>query len=388
VLAAEITDEAGGRIHDQRRAGNNEGVRPLNGVDSAFNDIFGEDELPEESGLFQKSAAADMSFDDKPEQEAAPEVEPAAEPATEDVVAEPADNLTGLTENFATEPTEDLAAEPAEDLAVEPVAEPKDDTNDSVAGAFDSIFGDADDDLPTEDSLTLEEAPAEPAPAEDLAAVEEPAPAEEPSLDAEPAAAAPETDALAEEMGRAFDSLFGNEDENTGAAIEEKSIPEESLEEDLDKSFDNLFGSEDDMAKPAAEAVEEKPEAPTAPSGELDNLESEVSGAFKGLFESDDDDLPEEKPSNKGVDFLMSGDSDDEVSAGLIKDSSATLDNVNADLDASMKTRTLAEIYLEQGDVKQALEIYEDLASRESENTEIQERLEQVRKMYNEKFGG
>ena len=53
-----------------------------------------------------------------------------------------------------------------------------------------------------------------------------------------------------------------------------------------------------------------------------------------------------------------------------------------------MKTRTLAEIYLEQGDVKQALEIYEDLASRESGNTEIQDRLEQVRKMYNEKFGG
>ena len=354
-------------------------------VDSAFNDIFGEDELPEESGLFQKSAAADMSFDDKPEQETAPEVEPAAEPVVEETAAEPAEDLTSLSAE--AEPTEDLAAEPAEELAVEPAAEPKDDTSDSVAGAFDSIFGDADDDLPTEDSLSLGEAPAEPAPAEDLAVAEAPAPVEELSLDEAPAAAAPEGDALAEEMGGAFDSLFGNEDENTGAAIEEKSIPEESLEEGLDKSFDNLFGSEDDVAKPAAEAVEEKPETPAAPSGDLDNLESEVSGAFKGLFESDDDDLPEEKPSNKGVDFLMSGDSDDEVSAGLIKDSSASLDNMSTELDESLNTRTLAEIYLEQGLYNKALEIYQDLAKKEPDNQEIQERMSQVQQMYKDKFG-
>ena len=87
-------------------------------------------------------------------------------------------------------------------------------------------------------------------------------------------------------------------------------------------------------------------------------------------------------------DIEMSGDSDDEVSAGLVKDPSATLDSVNADLEASQNTRTMAEIYLEQGICDKALEIYQDLAKKEPENKDIQERLEQVRKIYNEKFGG
>ena len=239
------------------------------------------------------------------------------------------------------------------------------------------------------ETATTEELPA----AEPVAEV----PAEEPSV--EPATSAETFSESAsdfeKEMGGAFDSLFGSEEENTGAAVEEKNISTESLEEGLDKSFDNLFGGSDDVAAdlPTADApVEEQPAAPqaeaAAPKTDFDNLESEVSGAFKGLFESDDDDLPVEKPSNKGVDFLMSGDSDDEVSAGLVKDPSATLDSVNADLEASQNTRTMAEIYLEQGICDKALEIYQDLAKKEPENKDIQERLEQVRKIYNEKFGG
>jgi hypothetical protein len=259
----------------------------------------------------------------------------------------------------------------------------------SVDNAFSSIFG-SDDDLPQEDlavgggTATAEELPA----TEPVAEV----PAEEPAV--EPATSAESFSQNAsdfeKEMGGAFDSLFGSEEESTGAAVEEKNISTESLEEGLDKSFDNLFGESDDVA--ADVPVEEKPAAPQAeaatPKTDFDNLESEVSGAFKGLFESDDDDLPVEKPSNKGVDFLMSGDSDDEVSAGLVKDPSASLDSVNADLEASQNTRTMAEIYLEQGICDKALEIYQDLAKKEPENKEIQNRLEQVRKIYNEKFGG
>jgi hypothetical protein len=323
-------------------------------VGGAFDSLFGADEdLPEESsGLFQKSAET-----------SAPSID-ATEPAAETLPEEPAAEL-----EMPAEETKEVES--------------------SVDNAFSSIFG-SDDDLPQEDlavggeTATTEELPA----AEPVAEV----PAEEPAV--EPATSAESFSQNAsdfeKEMGGAFDSLFGSEEESTGAAVEEKNISTESLEEGLDKSFDNLFGESDDMAADAS--VEEKPAAPQAeaatPKTDFDNLESEVSGAFKGLFESDDDDLPVEKPSNKGVDFLMSGDSDDEVSAGLVKDPSASLDSVNADLEASQNTRTMAEIYLEQGICDKALEIYQDLAKKEPENKEIQERLEQVRKIYNEKFGG
>ena len=345
-------------------------------VGGAFDSIFGaEDDLPEESGLFQKSADASMNLtSDTPAEETLDVeepsvVEPAAEPSAE----------------WSVEPAAEPAVEPAAEPVVEPAADletPVDETKEmesSVGNAFSSIFGD-DDDLP----------PEEPAPAAEVS-VAEPV-AEEPADDLEAEKPAVEPAASAEtfsetasdfekEMGGAFDSLFGNEEENTGAAVEEESIPTESLEAGLDKSFDSLFGEEkDEPVAPQAEAPASKPD--------FDNLESEVSGAFKGLFESDDDDLPVEKPSNKGVDFLMSGDSDDEVSAGLIKDPSATLDNVNADMDASQNTRTMAEIYLEQGVYDKALEIYQDLAQKDPENKELSERLDQVRKIYNEKFGG
>ena len=328
-------------------------------VGGAIDSIFGaEDDLPEESGLFQKSA------------EAAPvEETPAVEDAPAEVAAEPA----------IEEPSAELEMPADENKEVES----------SVDNAFSSIFG-SDDDLPQEDLAiggeTAESAVEEPA--AEASVNSETQPAVEPAANAE--AFSEGASDFEKEMGGAFDSLFGSDEENTGAAVEEKNISTESLEEGLDKSFDNLFGESDDAA--ADSPVEEKPAEPqaeaVAPKTDFDNLESEVSGAFKGLFESDDDDLPVEKPSNKGVDFLMSGDSDDEVSAGLVKDPSATLDSVNADLEASQNTRTMAEIYLEQGICDKALEIYQDLAKKEPENKEIQDRLEQVRKIYNEKFGG
>ncbi len=376
-------------------------------VDDAFGSIFGEDELPEEPA-FQKSAEVDAP---------AETVEPAAaEPAADELEAADAGDWSPFQKSAEVDtlPQQDTVQA---DSATETPAE----SSDSVSGAFDSIFGEADD-LPETETLAEEKKDvAEPV---EQASPEKPAAEVDSSVDnafssifgddddlpqenldlggetaeaaAEPVAEAPaekpadSAEAFSEsagdfekEMGGAFDSLFGSDEENTGAAVEEKSIPAESLEEDLGKSFDNLFG-EDDSAKPeSATPSEEQPASKT----DFDNLEEEFSGAFKGLFESDDDDLPEEKPSNKGVDFLMSGDSDDEVSAGLIKDPSSTLENMSVNLDEGSKTRTLAEIFLEQGQYKEALEIYQDLAKRAPDNAEIQERLNHVQKLYNEKFG-
>ena len=269
-------------------------------MNSAFDDIFGEDELPEE----------------KP-------AETVMDAGAEDLTAE-----------------ESVVEEPA----VEETA--KDDFTDDFAL-----------DVPEKDSA-----------ADDSFAMEEEAPkAEEP----------------ASELDGAFDSIFGSEsddlksEEDTGAAVEEAAIPETEEKSDLDKSFDALFGEDDAPVEiPAAKPV-----------ADVESVEDEVSGAFKGLF-ADDDDLPEEStPSNKGVDFLMSGDSDDQVSEGLLKDPTASLGSDDS-LDDSLNTRTLAEIYFEQGLYGKALEIYQDLARKEPENEDITNRLAEVKRIAEEKFGG
>mgnify|MGYP003370920303 CR=1 FL=1 len=72
----------------------------------------------------------------------------------------------------------------------------------------------------------------------------------------------------------------------------------------------------------------------------------------------------------------------------MAKDPTAPLDRGPAELDESLNTRTLAEIYFEQGLVDKALDIYEDLARKEPENAEIMNRLMEVEKAYREKFGG
>ena len=87
------------------------------------------------------------------------------------------------------------------------------------------------------------------------------------------------------------------------------------------------------------------------------------------------------------MDFLMSGDSDDEVSAGLTKDPTAPLDKLPTDLDESLNTPTLAEIYFEQGLYGKAMDIYQDLARKEPENETIRKRLEEIEMAYRNKFG-
>ena len=407
-------------------------------------------ENPAEEALTLESPIDNLFGDDKPATEEAPiDDAPVLEspidnlfaddaPAeTEELVADapeaeaPAEETLKLDDELETLAVETPVVEtpavetPAEDIPVveSPAAtQPASDSAFSVDSAFESIFG-ADDDLP-------EEKPAE------AAAVQESEPEETVSLEEQvnqaeaelemPETKSEETSDLAQEMGGAFASMFGNTDDDLdlpevsapAAADNQEAIEQElteapaaeetfekapesaqeALEDDIDKSFDNLFGKDDDLpvegstapAESVAQPEEPVQEAPAAePAQDLDSLETEVSGAFKGLFDMDDDSLPEETtPSNKGVDFLMSGDSDDEISAGLINDPDAPLDRGSHDLDESLNTRTLAEIYFDQGLYGKALEIYKDLAQKEPENEDIAVRLAEVEKLYNEKFGG
>ena len=403
-------------------------------IDNAFDSIFGEDELPEEK---PQSASIDA-----PAEEAAADA--AAEPAA-DFAADLSDdlelpseegglfeksadadmNLTGDWTPGGAPGRKNALDEPApaeqESVAEEVAPATASDAGFSVDNAFDSLFG-SDDDLPEEkpqaESETLAEAPA----AEESVSLAEQVDKAEAEL--EMPEVKPEESDLAKEMGGAFASMFGNDDDDldlpaaktetaseplsndqeaTGAAIEESfgNISEESLSKDLDNSFDSLFGKDeaaddslalDESLSPAAEAAPAEETFAAAPADapkDLDSLESEVSGAFKGLFDMDDDSLTEEdKPSNKGVDFLMSGDSDDEISAGLINNPDAPLDRGAYDLDESLNTPTLAEIYFDQGLYDKALEIYKDLAQKEPENEVIATAWMKSKRLYNEKFGG
>ncbi len=341
-------------------------------VASAFGSIFGDDDdLPEEKPVASESVASE------PEAPVA-EVETPVDP----VIASPMDFV--LDEAPAKEDVaEELAEVPAEEKL-------------EVDSAFSSIFGD-DDDLPEEKPAEIEE------PVDDRTLAEKVDSAES-ELEL-PAAEQPATEDLAQEMGGAFASMFGNDDdldlpdtkasavkdtESTGAAVEEiaATVGSDEAKSDLDKSFDSLFGDDDSLDLGNDDLPAEKPAASKAPAAELNSLETEVSGAFKGLFDMEDDSLEESMPSNKGVDFLMSGDSDDEVSASLINNPDAPLDRGAHELDDSLNTRTLAEIYFDQGLYGKALDIYADLAQKEPDNAEIAARLDEIEKIYRTKFGG
>ena len=383
-------------------------------LESPIDNLFADDKpATEEASTTDEAPALESPIDNLFADDTSAETEeltaeaPAAEPAAEESLELPAEET----------PAEETSAEES------PAAQPASDSAFSVDSAFESIFG-ADDDLPEEKPATAAET-AEAAP-EETVSLEDQVNQAEAELEM-PETKSEESSDLAKEMGGAFASMFGNTDDDldlpevsapaaadSQEAIEQKlteapaeetfektsESAQEALEEDIDKSFDNLFGKEDDLPTEEhvstevetaqAEPAEEAPKASAAePAQDLDSLETEVSGAFKGLFDMDDDSLPEETtPSNKGVDFLMSGDSDDEISAGLINDPDAPLDRGSHDLDESLNTRTLAEIYFDQGLYGKALEIYKDLAQKEPENEDIAARLSEVEKLYNEKFGG
>lgn len=369
-------------------------------------------ELPAEESL---EPAEEQPAEELPAEEPALEVpaeEPALElPAEEEAPAEVVETAEPAAEDSSLEmPAAEEVAAPEE--TAETATDDSADVGFSVDKAFDALFAD-DDDLP-------EEKPA-------ATSSVEPEVTDNVSETVESVAEVAESDSdkadLNKEMDSAFASLFADDDdlpveenkaeataeapsqEDTAAAIEEAPLADAALESDLDKSFSSLFGEDDALdeadlkpaeapAEPAVEQTEvaASADAPTdtAANPSIDSsLESEFSGAFKQLFNTDDDSLDEKAdiPSNKGVDFLMSGDSDDEVSAGLVADPTAPLDKQPTDLDESLNTPTLGEIYFEQGLYGKALDIYQDLARKEPDNEAIRKRLEEIEAAYRTKFG-
>jgi len=197
-----------------------------------------------------------------------------------------------------------------------------------------------------------------------------------------------------------FSALFGEDDDLELPSIQNAEEPKNdgailrSIEEDVDHSFSALFGKDDDSID-SFDSVEKIKESSVLSSSDLDSpirpieVKDEVSGAFASLFSSDeDDDLPKEKSKERdGVDFLMSGDSDDEMAVALMKNPSASLDQGEILLDENLNTKTLAEIYFEQGLYSKALNIYQDLIKKNPLDLDLQKRLSDIQRQVNEKFG-
>ena len=296
-------------------------------LDTAFDSLLGEDELPEEApSAFEKSAESvseevglDTAFDsllgeDELPEEAPSAFEKSAESVSEEAIVDvPEDSLAMDLDEEPTESLSDLLGN----------TEVKDEAG--VANAFDTLFGK--EELADDDELTLPEAKSV-------------------------------------------------EPEIQTSAVEKREVPSE-LSAEVSSSLDALFGDDDDDL-----------ELPSL-STETQVLQDDASekGAFDTLFNAVEDAEDDLSLGQDKVDFLMSGDSEDEVASALLKDAQASLEDNGENIDEHLNTATLAEIYFEQGLLQKSLDIYQDLHEKNPEDEQIANRLSEVQKACDEKFG-
>ena len=332
-------------------------------VSSAISDFFGsaDDDFFEEESLEESKPASPFSRLEIPESLEDPE------PAEE------------VQQNF--ESSFEKSAEVVPEESVE------------LDSAFDSLLGE--DELPEEAPSAFEKS-AESVSEEAIVDVPEDSLAMD--LDEEP------TESLSDLLGNtevkdesgvanAFDSLFGKEElvdddelslpeaksvepEIQTSAVEKREVPSE-LSAEVSSSLDALFGDDDDDL--------ELPSLSTETQVAQDDASEK--GAFDTLFNAAEDEEEDLSLGQDKVDFLMSGDSEDEVASALLKDAQASLEDNGENIDEHLNTATLAEIYFEQGLLQKSLDIYQDLHEKNPEDEQIANRLSEVQKACDEKFG-
>jgi len=333
-------------------------------LSSAFDDIFGEDELPEELVPLQpvtstedeslnddQSPAFEKSFDSETvsapevlvteESQAIPEISPAVVPEPEIL------NIDDSSESLASilAPLEKPVEAPIEAGVEEPPVAPiATNFTEDVSSSLDALFGDSDDlEMPMAPLMPKEEIPPE---ANSLET--EMKDAEDP-LELPPKVVAESP--LSAAVDSSFSALFGDDDDELLSPPLEQGAAVENVSPPVDASFGSLFNPDGKSTTPSAERTE---------------MNEAISGAFDHLFNTSDDDLVDEKTleAENNVDGLMSSD-----------EPPVSVEKKNVNLDERLNTRTLAEIYFEQGLFDEALSIYKDLAKKEPNNTEIAERL-------------
>ena len=262
------------------------------------------------------------------------------------------DISTALSGIFGVAETEEAANEKTEEKNAEtPSVEKNEDKPQSLSDAFDSIFGE--DELPEEFVLSK---PKDNAVKENAPTAEIPASEASTALDKAPlTSAAPSETADASPLDKSMSMA--------------PPQPSGSLEKSVESSFDSLFGdASDDLpleglagaqkpdAEPAAhivpsdepsaslETASPSPSVPPQPSG---SLEKSVESSFDSLF----------------------GDASDDA---LVEDPTTS-------------TRTLAEIYFEQGVYDEAVKIYRDLLRKTPDDESLKRRLSEIEKIRDDK---
>ena len=260
------------------------------------------------------------------------------------------DISTALSGIFGAAETEEPASEKQEEKTVESTpAEKVEDKPQSLSDAFDSIFGE--DELPEEFVLSK--------PSDEVS----PTPEKEGPASAAPSVSEPPP-------------LFEKSSEKTPQ-------PESSLESSVESSFDSLFGNDSDDLPLEELGGLQKPETAShiVPPGEVSptpEKEGSASAApsvseHSPLFEksSDKTSQPEstlEKSVESSFDSLFGDASDD----ALVEDPTTS-------------TRTLAEIYFEQGVYDEAIKIYKDLLRKSPGDDALKTRLSEIEKIRDDK---
>ena len=398
-------------------------------LSSAFDDIFGQDELPEEfsasddltKDTFEKSAFNDLEekpFENMFEKSAFNDLEEKTlentfeKSAFNDLEEKPFENM--FEKSDVVSDIEKSISEEIEESSFETMFEKNDVSrvtespisDDLVDNSFENTFEKSDLVSEIDKSLLMEPKKVDPKneAEEFVSAVDSSLSAlfgeDDLDLPKENKSVPVEESIVKNDIENSFSALFGEDDDLELPSIQNAEEPKNdgailrSIEEDVGHSFSALFGKDDDSID-SFDSVEKIKESSVLSSSDLDSpirpveVKDEVSSAFASLFSSDeDDDLPKEKSKERdGVDFLMSGDSDDEMAVALMKNPSASLDQDEILLDENLNTKTLAEIYFEQGLYSKALNIYQDLIKKNPLDLDLQKRLSDIQRQVNEKFG-
>ncbi len=281
------------------------------------------------------------------------------------------DISTALSGIFGSAETEEPAAEKQEKKNEPSPEEKVEDKPQSLSDAFDSLFGE--DELPEEFVLS------KPSDKESPALEKEDSPSEElpQSLSA---VESPLSESLSSAEAPASESspLFTKSSETA-----ETSNPESSLEKSVESSFDSLFGDDTDDLPLESLGGDQKPSTATSahigPSAEVsqpeekeDSLPAEPSSsADASATETAETSNPEsslEKSVESSFDSLFGDDTDD----ALVEDPTTS-------------TRTLAEIYFEQGVYDEAIKIYKDLLRKSPGDDALKKRLSEIEKIRDDK---
>ena len=351
-------------------------------LSDAFDSIFGEDELPEEFVL------------SKPKDNAVKENAPTAEiPASE---ASPALDKAPLT---SAAPSETADASPLFDKSMSMAPpQPSGSLEKSVESSFDSLFGDASDDLPLEGLAGAQKPDPEPA--------AHPVPSDEPSASLETASPSPSvppqpSGSLEKSVESSFDSLFGDASDDLpleGLAGAQKPDAESAA-----------HPVPSDESSASLETASPFPSVPPQPSG---SLEKSVESSFDSLFGDASDDLPLEglagaqKPDPESAAHPVPSDESSasletaspspsvppQPSGSLEKSVESSFDSLFGDAsddalveDPTTSTRTLAEIYFEQGVYDEAVKIYRDLLRKTPDDESLKRRLSEIEKIRDDK---